>query len=327
MEQNEATTREAFRRYVDRFIILLRRIEFFVYEIIYSNMNSFRIVCLEDPIKEIQCMQLIGDYSPHFVSHLEAMQDEHLLYNVMEHCEDGDLYGVVMSEINTHERVEESRARVWFRQLLLALHHLQQKGVCHRDLKLENIMVHKEEIKIVDFGLALRVPFRSAGHDGAMTYVTDVSDGSNRLLMTAQGQGSNWGYMSPEVLGKEKYFDGFTHDLWAAGVILYILLVGHKPFNWAHASDMQFLQLSENESLKEILDYWKINLSNDACNLLQSMLHRNPHRRLTLAEVMTHNWVKGVKDDDVKVPDETKSGKMKWFKKKQKKCISKSSKR
>ena len=270
-------------------------------------------------------MQLIGNYNKHCVSHVVAMQDDHLLYNVMQYCEDGDLYRMVMSEINTHERVEESRARLWFRQLLLALHFLQQKGVCHRDLKLENIMVHKDEIKIVDFGLALRVPYQSSGLDGAMSYVTDVSEGSNRLLMTAQGQGSNWGYMSPEVLGKDKYFDGFTHDLWAVGVVLYILLVGHKPFKWAHSSDMEFLQLSENGSLKEILDYWDIKLSNDACDLLQSMLNCNPHRRLTLAQVMNHRWVRGVTEDTTssEVKDESKPGKNKWFKKKREKCNSK----
>ncbi len=290
-------------------------------------------------------MQLIGNYHSHIVSHIDAIQDDHLLYNVMQYCEDGDLYGKVMSEISAIGRVDECRARTWFRQLLLALHHLQQKGVCHRDLSLENIMVHANSIKIVDFGLALRVPYKSASSTGNINYPTDVSEGSSRLLMTAQGQGSNWGYMSPEVVGKEQSFDGFAHDLWAAGVILYILLVGHKPFDWAHKSDKQFLQLTGNSSLYESLIYWGIDLSDEACDLLQNMLQRNPCQRLTLAQIMMHPWVRNDCDSSkenrkggtvkkkntapetsASVKENTKSGakaKPKWFQKKKEKCTTK----
>ena len=278
-----------------------------------------------DPIKEIQCMQLIGNYHSHFVSHIDALQDDYHLYNVMQYCEDGDLHGVVMGEINKKGRVEESHARIWFRQLLWALHHLQQKGVCHRDLSLENIMVHKQSIKIVDFGLALRVPFTSLCTNGNRRYVTDVSEGSTRLLMTPQGQCANWTYMSPEVIQTNQSFDGFAHDLWAAGVILYILLVGHKPFNWAHKTDKEFLQISVKQSLKESLLYWKIDLSEDAFDLLQNMLLWDPGQRLTLAEVMEHPWVRNVSisqeisesnNDDT--TSENKKNKSKWFHKKQK---------
>mmetsp|Transcript_4387 Transcript_4387/g.6426 ORF Transcript_4387/g.6426 Transcript_4387/m.6426 type:complete len:511 (-) Transcript_4387:8-1540(-) len=313
----------------------------------WGKIRRLRGKHLEDPIKEIQAMQLIGNYHSHIVSHLDAIQDDYLLYNVMQYCEDGDLYGKVMSEINTIGRVDECRARIWFRQLLLALHHLQQKGVCHRDLSLENIMVHEESIKLIDFGLALRIPYKTNCSNGNVNYPTDVSEGSSRLLMTAQGQGSNWSYMSPEVVGKDQSFDGFAHDLWAAGVILYILLVGHKPFNWAHKSDKQFLQLTENRSLHESLVYWGIDLSDEACDLLQNMLRRNPRQRLSLAEIMMHPWVRNdcdsgkenrkeeaAKKEDVlaETPTSTSSkesmkssvkAKSKWFQKKKEKCISK----
>jgi serine/threonine protein kinase len=298
----------------------------------WTKIRRLRGKHLEDPIKEIQAMQLIGNYHSHFVSYIDAMQDDHMLYNIMQYCEDGDFYGTVMSEINTNDRVDEDRARIWFRQLMLALHHLQQKGVCHRDLSLENIIVHKKSVKIIDFGLALRVPYKSNRPDDNdnMRCVTDVSEGKSRLLMTAQGQGSNWGYMSPEVLAKEKHFDGFAHDLWATGVILYILLVGHKPFHWAHKSDKEFLQIAENRSLKESLVYWGINLSDDAYDLLQNMLQRNPRQRLTLAQVMQHPWVRGSKEKEPEICDSVKenikAGKSNWFQKKKEKCKGKNRK-
>ena len=107
-----------------------------------------------------------------------------------------------------------------------------------------------------------------------------------------------------------------------------------QPFHWAHVSDMEFLQLSEHGSLKDILDYWDIHLSDEACDLLQTMLRRNPRERLTLAQVMKHHWVRNIKFDEkaastVKksASDDNKVGKSSWFKKKREKCISKSSNR
>ena len=263
----------------------------------WTKIRRLRGKHLEDPIKEIQCLQLIGNYNPQIASHVTALQDDYFLYNVMEYCEDGDLYSVVMNEIHTNGRVKEHRAREWFRQIIVALYHLQQKGVCHRDLSLENIMVHKGSIKVVDFGLALRVPFKSmtssSNSSGGGCRVTDVSEGSQRMLMVNQGLGSKWTYLSPEVIKKDSYFDGFAHDLWSAGVILYILLVGHKPFNWAHRTDQEYLQIAERLSLKDSLLYWNIDLTDDAFDLLQSMLIGNPRCRLTLSEIMQHPWVKG----------------------------------
>merc|ERR1712150_463793 len=86
-------------------------------------------------------------------------------------------------------------------------------------------------------------------------------------------------------------FDGFAIDLWAAGIILYIMLIGHKPFHWAHESDVMFVRLSQNGMLRENLKYWKIELSDEACDLLQSMLWENKNRRITLSEAMKHPWI------------------------------------
>jgi len=292
----------------------------------WAKIRRLRGKHLEDPIKEIQAMQLLGDYHSNIATHIDAIQDDSTLYNVMQYCDEGDLYGEVMSEIHANGRVDENCARIWFRQLIVALYHLQQKGVCHNDLSLENIMVHQHRIKLVDFGLAFRVPYKPNTHNCSRPiegYATDVSDSfqQRRLLIKARGRGSNWGYMSPEVVAKEMYFDGFAHDLWAAGVILYILLIGHKPFHWAHKSDKQFLLLCESGSLKQSLVYWDIELSPSAIDLLQNMLWRDPRRRLTLEKVMKHPWVLDLvqpKSDSGQVKEIHKSGKTKWFQKKKK---------
>jgi serine/threonine protein kinase len=96
--------------------------------------------------------------------------------------------------------------------------------------------------------------------------------------------------MSPEIFSNTAAFDGFAIDLWAAGVILYIMLTGFPPYDQANRTDQRF-DLIVNGSLVRQLRSWGINLSEDAGDLLQSMLQLDPRDRLTLAEVMAHPWV------------------------------------
>lgn len=85
-------------------------------------------------------------------------------------------------------------------------------------------------------------------------------------------------------------FDGFTIDIWAAGVILYIMLTGFPPYDQASPTDQRF-DLIVSGRLMEQLRNWDIFLSDDAGDLMQSMLRQNPRERLTLAQVMAHTWV------------------------------------
>lgn len=254
----------------------------------WSKVQSKRGKHLEDPVKEVAAMQLIGGYHPNVVGSLEVLRDSGHLYSITPYCDGGDLYSLTLNEFeaNGTGRLDEAQARHWFRQILQGLNHLQKKGVCHRDISLENILVHQNRCAIIDFGLALRVPYSDPFNEGC---IADVSAGTTRHLIRAQGQGGHWIYMAPEVVNREA-FDGFAIDLWAAGVALYIMLVGLSPFRWAHESDRRFQKFSTG-GLKETLRYWDIPLSDAACDLLQNMFWRDPRRRLTLAQVVEHPWV------------------------------------
>jgi serine/threonine protein kinase len=103
----------------------------------WERIRRMRGKHLEDPLKEIQAMQLLegsnfGDHHPHIMHSQVALQDQKYLYNITPYCKGGDLGGVVMDQINRKSRMDEKDATHWFRQILLALHHLQLKGVCHR---------------------------------------------------------------------------------------------------------------------------------------------------------------------------------------------------
>jgi serine/threonine protein kinase len=163
-------------------------------------------------------------------------------------------------------------------------------GVCHRDISLENILLDdNDQVVIIDPGMSLRVPYSDPSNYGC---VTDASAGTCRRLMKNQGQGGKLMYAAPEVIEREEVFDGFALDLFGAGVVLFVMLVGLAPFKWAHPSDKRYARIAKG-GLKELLSNLEIAVSDEACDLLQGMFWRNPRKRSTLAEVMEHPWVIG----------------------------------
>mmetsp|Transcript_3136 Transcript_3136/g.5996 ORF Transcript_3136/g.5996 Transcript_3136/m.5996 type:complete len:431 (-) Transcript_3136:21-1313(-) len=258
----------------------------------WARVHHMRGRLLEDPVKEVAAMQLLGAQHPHVLGSSEVLQDGDFLYSVMPYCRDGDLFGIVVQyaeESGGEVGMPEPVARHWFRQILWGLHHLQTQGVCHRDLSLENILVDGDTCKIIDFGMCLRVPYNDPQRpDGTAT--TDVTRGTNRRLIRPQGVCGKHNYMSPEVFRNTEPFDGFAIDMWAAGVILYIMLTGFPPYDQASRTDQRFELIVSGKLMKQLKN-WGIMLSEEAGSLLQSMLQLNPKDRLTLAQVMAHPWV------------------------------------
>lgn len=247
---------------------------------------------MEDPVKEVSAMQFITRDGSHsnVMETLDVLQDEQYLYSFMPFCSCGELFGFVQRD----GRFSEPVARHWFRQILNGLFHLQKMGVCHRDLSLENVLVDQfTRSLLIDFGMCLRVPFFS--DDGE---TTDVSCGGLRSLMVPQGQCGKPNYISPEVLQNSEPFDGFAIDLWAGGVILFIMLVGLPPFEWATQDDPRFRMITGG-GLMTMLQQWQRPISEEAGDLLQRMLQEDPRDRLTLIEVMDHPWVV---DDETSAP-------------------------
>eukprot|EP00571_Detonula_confervacea_P017113 CAMPEP_0172312376 /NCGR_PEP_ID=MMETSP1058-20130122/17263_1 /TAXON_ID=83371 /ORGANISM="Detonula confervacea, Strain CCMP 353" /LENGTH=613 /DNA_ID=CAMNT_0013025809 /DNA_START=255 /DNA_END=2096 /DNA_ORIENTATION=+ len=279
----------------------------------WSKVQSLRGRHLEDPIKELAALQqLLGNYHPNVISILDSLQSETHLYCVFPYIKGGDLYGCVLDEMTSSPtgRLDESQARTWFRQILCAINHLQKKGVCHRDLCLENMMVDENNnIRIIDFGLCLRVPFADQNN---RNLVSDVSANTSRRLMKAQGQSGRWEYMAPEVCMRHETFDGFAIDLWAAGIVLFEFLVGKKPFAMPDPVDQNFHTIAVEDKLDWLLQSKEIEVNDEAVDLLQKMLQYDPAKRLTLSEIINHPWVRG--KGKKAVPSVEKDGiDSKWF--------------
>uniref|UniRef100_A0A7S1YQ24 Protein kinase domain-containing protein n=2 Tax=Ditylum brightwellii TaxID=49249 RepID=A0A7S1YQ24_9STRA len=177
----------------------------------------------------------------------DVLSDDKYLYSFMPFCSCGELFGFV----DRDGRFSEPVARFWFRQLINGLCHLQRMGVCHRDLSLENILIDQyTKSLIIDLGMCLRVPF---GDDDGN--IMDVSGGTLRRLMSPQGQCGKPNYISPEVLQNTESFDGFAIDVWAAGIILFIMLVGLPPFEWTNQEYPQFRMIAKG-GLMTMLTHW-----------------------------------------------------------------------
>lgn len=265
----------------------------------WSKLRQLRAQSLEDPIREVAALQLVGNYHPHVLGCNEVLQDDKCLYAVMPYYSNGaNLHGRLFADDTDKKREHslpppnEDEARDIFRQLLLGLFHLQRKGIFHRDISLDNLLIDKQNVlKIIDLGSSLRVPYNDPCN---ADIVTDVSEGTmRRRMQIQQGKGRKLMYLAPELLA-EKPFDGFACDLYSAGICLFILLIGLAPFKCAQASEKRYAKISKG-CLDSLLRSLNIEISPAACDLLQNMLWHDPKNRLSLMEVMRHPWLMGEK--------------------------------
>lgn len=267
----------------------------------WKKIHALRGKHLEDPIKEVAAMQLFGKHRPHVVGAYEVLQDDKCLYTVMPYLGGGDLYGRLMKFMGSRSArseaasgngmtgFDEASARIWFRQLLQAVNLLQKKGVCHRDICLENILLDEDDnLCLIDPGMSLRIPYTDSETGG----VGDVSAGTSRRLMVAQGQGGKLMYAAPEIIAKKGEVDPFATDLWSVGIVLFIMVVGLAPFRWAHPTDRRYASISSG-NLNSVVKGLGISISPEVCDLLQGFFWADNQKRFTLAEIMRHPWVQG----------------------------------
>ncbi|KAJ4721888.1 Non-specific serine/threonine protein kinase [Melia azedarach] len=233
--------------------------EAFAIKILEKN----RIIDLKitDQIKrEIATLKLLKH--PNVVRLHEVLASKSKIYMVLEYVTGGELFDRIASK----GRLPESAGRKLFQQLIDAVSYCHNKGVFHRDLKLENVLFDsKGNIKITDFGLsALPQHFRDDG-----------------LLHTTCGSPN---YVAPEVLTNRGY-DGATSDIWSCGVILYVILTGYLPFDDRNLAVL-YQKIFKGDAK---LPKW---LSPGAQNILRRILDPNPVNRITVSGIKADEWFK-----------------------------------
>mmetsp|Transcript_41513 Transcript_41513/g.60886 ORF Transcript_41513/g.60886 Transcript_41513/m.60886 type:complete len:214 (+) Transcript_41513:280-921(+) len=166
--------------------------------------------------------------------------------------------------------------------------YLQRLGICHRDLSLENLMVHGDNCLVIDLGMCLRLPFQEAEDEDAEA--TSQFTTRRRRFMKPQGACGKWNYMAPEVLSNVVLFDGFQIDLWAVGVTLFMMVTGFPPWAKPVDTDDRFYYITRGY-LTNVLAGWELGLSADVVHLLQMMLYVDPRLRPNLEQIWKHPWL------------------------------------
>jgi len=220
--------------------------------------------------EEINILQVLGNH-PNIIQLVDMDESQrNKIRLVLELCEGGELY----DRIQQKQFYPEIEAKVLVKNLLEAVAFIHNKGIMHRDLKPENILlaskVSDTEIKISDLGLA-----------------KISKDYPRRLPRSHSICGSDF-YLAPEVIKQEEY--GREIDIWAVGVIAYVVLSGSLPF-FHNVLHKLYRQIVERD-VKFPEQAWK-SVSKGAQDFILRLLQVRAGDRLTAEQSVSHPWLRG----------------------------------
>ena len=206
---------------------------------------------------------------------LELFETEKYMLIIMEYINCGNLF----SFVKKRRKLSEKTSKFLFRQIIQGIKYIHSKNIVHRDIKLENILIDlNNNIKICDFG------------------ISKIFDNENNMILFDKC-GTPM-YMAPEILlsSKENGYFAKPVDIWAAGIALYIMLSGQLPFN---IKDEKINSSKKNVNNK-ILHFNIIHqqpkpiekITDEAKDLLNGLLNKNPMKRFTIEEILNHPWLK-----------------------------------
>eukprot|EP00397_Hematodinium_sp_SG-2012_P025916 GEMP01027114.1.p1 GENE.GEMP01027114.1~~GEMP01027114.1.p1 ORF type:complete len:527 (+),score=76.26 GEMP01027114.1:26-1582(+) len=217
--------------------------------------------------REIRLMDKVCRGSPNIVDFHESIDAHTHVYVVMEKLE-----GSLRQELNSRplRRFGEEKARCIVAQICSAVDYLHDINVVHRDLKLENLLVDKsgEVVKLVDFGFAVKL------------------ENKEKRLKVFCGTPS---YMSPEIVSGKDY-SGFCADIWAIGVLIFVLLLGRFPFK-AQTEPELFQRIRRGAYS---IGATENHITNVSKRLVRGILRTEPSMRPTIQQVKNHQWVSTV---------------------------------
>ena len=257
---------------------------------------------------EIRILRML--HHPNLIGYYDALITDEVLYIILEYAPGEELFEYIQRK----KRLSEHEAALIVRGVASGLQYIHKEGIVHADLKPENIIVDNEtgdgsdltSIKIIDFGLSRIVPSimlkRSESSDlspeqpGSCIEEDDEEDDGEA--------GGTLPYRAPELLSGSP--SSPEADIWALGVILFIMLAGYPPFmsddhDPEELGNIPFWALYQdhNDRLREHIatadfDYfpqcWE-GISSDAENLMRRLLSRSPEDRPTASQILEDKWI------------------------------------
>ena len=212
---------------------------------------------------EIFILKQLNNENENIMKLYDVITTNKYLYLILEYINGISLLEYIQRSKN--KRIEENICKKIFYQIVEAILYCQNKNICHRDIKLENILIINDDIiKLIDFGFAIKC---------------------NRNEYQEFFCGTLY-YMPPEIVNKKKYIP-FYSDIWSLGVLLYAMLFGNFPF-----------KSKKEEELFELINKAKLNfpdnieISDEAKNLLFKIIVINPIKRVSLEDILNDPWFK-----------------------------------
>jgi len=199
---------------------------------------------------EVEVLKLL--HNPFTIKLYEVLEDKNQVILIMEHIRGQNLYDYVKKGI------EENEVKRIFKQIVTGIDYCHKKSIAHRDIKLENILLDKNNnVKIIDFGFSTFIPNLEKIHCGTLSY------------------------MAPEIISHLEHAS-LSADIWSLGVLLYAMLTKKFPFK----------AKTERELLQQI-HHFNIPNTLPARSLITRMLQIDPNKRPDTNELLQDSWLNG----------------------------------
>eukprot|EP00759_Apiculatamorpha_spiralis_P058605 PhF_6_TR9239/c0_g1_i2/m.14608 len=208
--------------------------------------------------KEVEMLKKVRHR--HVIAFHKSIDTPEAVHIVMELATHGELFDKIIGL----KYFEENMARKYFQQLISAVSACHHLGICHRDLKAENLLLDEfDNLKVCDFGLGVVNEHHVRKHS-----VTGSAE-----------------YQLPEMIDPLNKFgyDSQAADIWAAGVILCFMLCGFLPFNGRNDYEILHAIRSKEPTIAP-------HVSEEAKNLIRHMLSRDPEKRYRMQQILEDPW-------------------------------------
>ncbi|UPK98644.1 hypothetical protein LCI18_009579 [Fusarium solani-melongenae] len=242
---------------------------------------------------------LRGVQHPNIVRLIDKVETERHIGIILEYASGGELFDYILN----HRYLRDNAARRLFAQLVSGVGYLHKKGIVHRDLKLENLLLDRNRnIIITDFGFANTFDANEDLTEEEELNLTDREFVKRMGLDRVKRNGTRKGdlmqtscgspcYAAPELVVSDSLYTGRKVDVWSCGVILYAMLAGYLPFDDDPANP-------EGDNINLLYKYivttpltFPEYVTPHARDLLRRILVPNPRKRADLFEVARHSWL------------------------------------
>ena len=215
--------------------------------------------------REIKLMEKMTN--PHIIRLYEVIDTQKYVILVMEYVNGGSLHSYLKQHAG--RRLPEAEAKRVFKQVVEGIRYCHNRSITHRDIKLENLLLDEDKnIKVIDFGFSTCIPI-------------------DKKVKIFCGTPS---YMAPEIVQKTEYC-GPPADIWALGVLLFIILCGSFPYRGA--TDQELYTKISNSDYKIPSEVYQ-QLSQEAIDLIALLFSLEAEKRPSARELLVHPWLADV---------------------------------